>query len=260
MRTNPIKVLIVDDEPFARKYICEMLRGEDDIEIVGEAGNGIMAIEMIDKYKPDLMFLDIQMPEMDGFSMLTELGAENLPTLVFTTAYEEYAIRAFEVHALDYLLKPFDEQRFSKALDHARISFSEIGVKHQESEQIAELLKAISQKPQYLERLLIKKKGRIVFLKISDIDWINADDKYLHLHSENIRHMIRQTLSGIKTQLNPLQFVQINRSVIVNLDSIKELHSMFNGEYELQINDGTKFTLSKNHKNELFKLLGKPMS
>jgi two-component system LytT family response regulator len=256
----PIKVLIVDDEPFARKYIREMLSREPDIEITGEAGNGKAALKCLGKVRPDLLFLDIQMPEMDGFALLEQLDPERLPAIVFTTAYEEYAIRAFEVNALDYLLKPFDQIRFAQALQRARETLAETEPKQQEADQIAALLQAIKEKTRYLERLLVKQNGRIVFVKLDQIDWIKADDKYVHLRGVNHRHMIRQTLGAIKTQLDPAKFVQINRSVIVNLASIKELPTGFHGDHEVQLHDGNKFPLSKNHKSELFDLLGKPFS
>jgi two-component system LytT family response regulator len=255
-----LKVLIVDDEPFARKYISEMLNREPDIEITGEAGDGKAALKCLAKIKPDLLFLDIQMPEMDGFALLEQLDREQLPAIIFTTAYEEYAIRAFEVHALDYLLKPFDQVRFAQALQRARETLAETVPKQDETDQIAALLQAIKEKPRYLERLLVKQNGRIVFVKLDQIDWIKADDKYVHLRGANHRHMIRQTLGAIKTQLDPAKFVQINRSVIVNLDSIKELHTGFHGDHEVQLHDGSKFPLSKNHKSDLFDLLGKPFS
>lgn len=258
MCATPLKILIVDDEPLARKYVSEMLREESDVEIVGEAGSGKAAARMIARHKPDLMFLDIQMPEMDGFSLLQSLDKCNLPVVIFTTAYEEYAIQAFEVHALDYLLKPFDQPRFAEALEHARAVFAESAAKGLETDQIARLLESIKHKQRFLDRFLIKQNGRIVFLKVDQIEWIKADDKYIHLHAGKTRHMIRQTLSSIKAQLDPTQFVQLNRSVIVNIDSIKELHTMFNGDHEVQIHDGSKFVLSRNHKNELFDLLGKP--
>ena len=259
MNSQSIKVLIVDDEPFARKYIREMLRDERDIEIIGEAGNGKVAARMIGKQRPDLMFLDIQMPEMDGFSLLQSLNEDELPTVVFTTAFEEFAIQAFEVHAIDYLLKPFDQPRFFQSLEHARRRLAEPRNRKPESEQITELLRAISNPPKYIDRLLVKKDGRIIFLKTENINWIKADDKYVHLHVESSRHMIRQTLTSLKRQLDPAQFVQLNRSVIVNVDSIKELHTMFNGEHEVQIHDGTTFTLSRAHKIELFDRLGRPV-
>lgn len=260
MSIGGLKVLIVDDEPLARNYIREMLVREADVEVVAEAGDGKVAAWMIAKHRPDLMFLDIQMPEMNGFELLDSLSSDEIPVTIFTTAYEEFALRAFEVHALDYLLKPFDEERFRQALKHAVGTMREPISKGQESDQIAELLKSLREKKAFLERFLVKKNGRIVFLKVSDISWIKADDKYIHLHAEKDRHMIRQTLSSIRLQLDPTRFVQLNRSVIVNIDSIKEFHTMFNGDHEVQLHDGTKFTLSRNHKNELFELLGKPFT
>jgi two-component system LytT family response regulator len=255
-----ISVLIVDDEPFARKYIREMLKDDTDIEVAGEAGNGKKAVRMIKDSNPDLLFLDIQMPEMDGFALLQNLDGLPLPAIVFTTAYEEYAIRAFEYHALDYLLKPFDQARFLAALDHAKQTIRSRGALPDQSVRIADLLIAMGeQKPRYLERLLVKQNGRIVFVKLADVEWIKADDKYIHLHCGRQRYMIRQALHAIRSQLDPDRFVQVNRSIVVNVDQIKELHPMFNGDHEVQMAGGVKFSLSRSHKNELFRVLGKPV-
>lgn len=255
-----IKVVIVDDEPHARKYIREMLRREPGVEILGEAGNGKDAARLIEERRPDLVFLDIQMPEMNGFEMLAKLETAELPVIIFTTAFEEYAIRAFEVHALDYLLKPFDQPRFAHALAHAREVLGEAGAKEQESSQIAELLDSIRAKRQFLGRFLIRKNGRIVFLKTDDVEWIEADDKYLHLYHGRSRHTIRQTLASIKSQLDPTRFAQVNRSVIVNVDFIKELQTMFGGEYEVLMSNGKSIRLSRNQKAELFEILGQPFA
>lgn len=259
MSDRPIKVLIVDDEPFARKYIREMLKGDNEIEITGEAGNGKKAVRTIKDDPPDLLFLDIQMPEMDGFALLQHLDGLPLPAIVFTTAYEEYAIRAFEFHALDYLLKPFDEARFAAALAHAKQMIRSRGALPEQSLRIADLLSAIGQKPPYLERLLVKQHGRIVFVKLADVAWIKADDKYIHLQCADRRYMVRQTLHAMRSQLDPERFVQINRSIIVNIDQIKELHPMFNGDYEVQMTGGVKFSLSRSHRGDLFDILGKPV-
>ncbi|MEO6392568.1 MAG: response regulator [Pyrinomonadaceae bacterium] len=259
MNQSPIKVLIVDDEPFAREYIREMLRHDEEITIVGEAGNGKAALRAIQAHRPDLVFLDIQMPEMDGFVMLQNLNRVQMPHIVFTTAFEEYAIRAFEFHALDYLLKPFDQKRFGAAIAHAKKTLRDPHTMDDQSLQIRELLNAVAHKPNYPERLLVKQDGRIVFVKFAEVDWIKADDKYLHLHCAKSRFTVRQTLHGLKAQLDPARFVQLNRSVIVNVESIKELHTMFNGEHEVQLHDGAKFALSPGHKRELFDVLGKPV-
>lgn len=259
MDTAKIKVLIVDDEPLARKYIRLNLSDETEIEIIGECGNGKEAVRLINSLKPDLVFLDVQMPEMDGFSTLRNLNSENPPLIVFTTAYEEYAIRAFEIHAIDYLLKPFDRTRFKQSLAYARERLADSQEKNQIVRQISTLLDNVEQKPQYLERLLIKKDGRIVFLNVKDIEWIKADDKYIHLFSGESSHLVRFTLKAIKMQLDPQIFVQVNRSVIVNVKHIKEFQTMFNGELTIVLNDSTEVYLSRNYKNELFDILGKPI-
>jgi two-component system LytT family response regulator len=215
-----ISVLIVDDEPFARKYIREMLKDDTDIEVAGEAGNGKKAVRMIKDSNPDLLFLDIQMPEME----------------------------------------PFDQARFLAALDHAKQTIRSRGALPDQSVRIADLLIAMGeQKPRYLERLLVKQNGRIVFVKLADVEWIKADDKYIHLHCGRQRYMIRQALHAIRSQLDPDRFVQVNRSIVVNVDQIKELHPMFNGDHEVQMAGGVKFSLSRSHKNELFRVLGKPV-
>lgn len=199
------------------------------------------------------------MPEMDGFTLLQHLDRKNMPHIILTTAYEEYAIRAFEFHALDYLLKPFDQARSSSALDHAEITLQDSESDPHLSAQIDALMNAIEQIPRSPERLLAKRNGRIVFVKFKDVDWTKADGKYLHLQCGKSNHMIRQTLQAIKLQLDPMRFVQINRSVIVNIDSIQELHTTFNGDRDVQIVDGGIFNLSRSHKQEVFQLLGKPV-
>lgn len=260
MAQNPITTLIVDDEPLAREYISRLLKEDGQIQIVGEAGNGRDAVHLIYERKPDLIFLDVQMPEIDGFAVLKTLKPNLLPAIIFTTAYEQYAIRAFEFHALDYLLKPFDANRFTQAVCHAKERLNKPQNKTlTEHEQISEMLKNIDEKPSYLERLLIKSNGRIVFLKTREIDLIKADDKYVRLFFGKSSYLVRQSLSQMKTQLDSEIFAQIHRSAIVNIERIKELQPMFNGEYNLVLENGTEVTLSRNYKNKLFGLLGKPL-
>ena len=257
--SEKIRALIVDDELLARKFIRQMLKHEPDWELIGEASNGKEAVEMINAQEPDIVFLDVQMPEMDGFAVLEAVGLGQLPDIVFTTAYESYAIRAFELHALDYLLKPFDHQRFRDAMKHARERL------HSRPEedgrlQIGALLERINSKQAYLDRLIIKADGRITFLNTREIDWIEADDKYVHLHTGKGARMVRQTLTAMEAQLDPAKFVRVHRSAMVNLDRIKELQPLFNGEYSLLLSDDkTKLTLSRKYKDNLFKLLGKPL-
>src|SRR5438874_7505877 len=237
MKNAPIRALIADDEALARKFIRRMLKDNHDVEIVGECSNGKDAVAMIRKQNPDVVFLDVQMPEMDGFAVLESIGVDQLPEIIFTTAYEQYAIRAFELHALDYLLKPFEDGRM----------------------QISALLENLKNKRQYLERLVIKAGGRITFLRTEEINWIEADDKYVHLHTSKARPMVRQTLSAMEAQLDPAKFRRVHRSTIVNIERIAELQPLFSGEYSILLQDGTKLTLSRNYRDKLFELLGKPL-
>ena len=258
MKNAPIRALIADDEALARKFIRRMLKDDHDVEIVGECSNGKEAVAMIRKQNPDLVFLDVQMPEMDGFAVLESIGLERLPEVIFATAYEQYAIRAFELHALDYLLKPFDQARFKDAIKHAKERFRSQRQKEGRL-QMSALLESIKNKPQHLDRLVIKAGGRITFLSTDEITWIEADDKYVHLHTAKISPMVRQTLSAMETQLDPRKFRRIHRSVIVNVERIRELQPLFSGEYSILLEDGTKLTLSRNYKDKLFELLGKPL-
>jgi two-component system, LytTR family, response regulator len=258
MKTAPIRALIVDDEPLARKFIRRMLKDDFEVEIAGEASNGKEAVAIIQKHGPDIVFLDVQMPEMDGFAVLESIQADKLPEIIFTTAYEQYAIRAFELHALDYLLKPFDQTRFKDAIKHAKERFRS---EHQQDNrlQIGALLESIRYKPEYLDRVVIKSGGRITFLNTREINWIEADDKYVHLHTDKSNLMVRQTLSMMEAQLDPKKFRRIHRSAIVNVERIKELQPLFNGEHSIVLENGTKLVLSRNYKDKLFEFLGKPL-
>jgi two-component system, LytTR family, response regulator len=258
MKTAPIRALIIDDEPLARKFIRRMLKDDRDIEIIGEAGNGKDAVALITKHDPDIVFLDVQMPEMDGFAVLESIKNDQFPEIIFTTAYEQYAIRAFELHALDYLLKPFDQARFKDAIKHAKDRFRSEHQQHGRL-QIGALLESIRNKPEYLDRVVIKAGGRITFLHTREINWIEADDKYVHLHTDKSNPMVRQTLSAMEAQLDPKKFRRIHRSAIVNVERIKELQPLFNGEHSIVLENGTKLTLSRNYKDTLFEILGKPL-
>lgn len=258
MKNRPIRTLIVDDEALARKFIRRMLKDDRDFEIVGECSNGKETVAMIRAENPDVVFLDVQMPEMDGFDVLESIGFERLPEIIFTTAYEQYAIRAFELHALDYLLKPFDQARFKEAIRYTKGRFGSER-RNDEGTQLRALVENIKNKPQHLERLVIKSGGRITFLRTDEITWIEADDKYVHLHTSTARPMVRQTLSAMEEQLDPARFRRIHRSAIVNIEQIAELQPLFSGEYSILLQDGTKLTLSRNYKDKLFELLGKPL-
>jgi two-component system LytT family response regulator len=252
-----MRALIADDEPLARKFLRRMLKDDLDLEIVGECSNGKEAVTAIQKQNPDIVFLDVQMPEMDGFSVLEEVGVERLPEIVFTTAYEQYAVRAFELHAVDYLLKPFDHQRLRDAVKHAkeRCRYRQ----RDDGSQLRALLDSLKNPSTYLERVLIKADGRITFIRAQEIDWIQADDKYVHLHTGKVARMLRQTLGTMEAQLDPMKFVRIHRSTIVNIERIKELQPLFGGEHVVVMEDGTKLNLSRSYKDKLFKVLGKPL-
>ena len=258
MTSPKIRVVIADDELLARKFIRRMLKQDPEVEIVAECSNGAEAVATIRKEKPDLVFLDVQMPEMDGFAVLDAVRLDHLPEIVFTTAYESYAIRAFELHALDYLLKPFDQVRFKAALKYAKERFHS---QHEEDKrlQVGTLLESIRAQQEYLDRIIIRADGRITFLQTREIDWIEADDKYVHLHTGKGARMVRQTLAAIEGQLDPKKFLRVHRSAMVNVDRIKELQPLFNGEHSLILDDGTRLTLSRKYKDKLFELLGKPL-
>jgi len=258
MKPAKIRALVADDELLARKFIRRMLKQDAEVEIVAECSNGAEAVAMIRKEKPDLVFLDVQMPEMNGFAVLDAVRLNHLPEIIFTTAYESYAIRAFELHALDYLLKPFDQVRFKAALKYAKERFHS----QQDDEkqiQIGTLLESIRAQREYLDRIIIRADGRITFLHTREIDWIEADDKYVHLHTGKSAKMVRQTLTAIESQLDPKKFVRVHRSAMVNVDRVKELQPLFNGEHSLILESGTRLTLSRKYKDKLFEILGKPL-
>ena len=258
MSPSRVRVVIADDELLARKFIRRMLKQDPEVEIVAECSNGAEAVATIRREKPDLVFLDVQMPEMDGFAVLDAVRLDHLPEIVFTTAYESYAIRAFELHALDYLLKPFDQVRFKAALKYAKERFHSQREEEKRLE-VGTLLESIRAQREYLDRIIIRADGRITFLHTREIDWLEADDKYVHLHTGKNAKMVRQTLTAIETQLDPRKFVRVHRSALVNVDRVKELQPLFNGEHSLILEDGTRLTLSRKYKDKLFELLGKPL-
>jgi len=251
MTKSEIKVLIVDDEFLGRERICSLLSEHADIEIVGECVNGREAVEAIQNLKPDLVFLDIQMPRIDGFEVVEIIGTENMPAVIFVTAYDEYAIRAFEINAVDYLLKPFDKERFEKAVDRAKRE-----IKRQESpaeirENLRELLKEVKNEPSYLKRIPVKSASGTTLVPTGEIDWISAAGHYLELHIGNETHLIREKLSVIERKLDPRIFMRIHRSTIVNLDRIKSLHPMFNGDQLVILKNGHELNLRRNYYDKL---------
>lgn len=250
-----IRVLLVDDESLAREMLREMLQDDPQVTIVGESCNGLEALEAIRTHSPDLIFLDVQMPELGGFELLEALG-KDIPQVIFVTAYDQYAVRAFEVHALDYLLKPFDQERFDISWQRARahILRDRDGGTDQ---RILALLEEMKAGNKYLERLVIKASGRIYFLETSEIDWIEAEGNYVSVHSGKKSHLLRETISSLEAQLDPKKFLRIHRSSIVRIDRIQELQPWFHGEYRIILQNGTQLTLSRNYRDKLQEALGK---
>ncbi len=264
-----IRALVVDDEPLARQNIRLLLDGDAEVEVCAEAGSGAEAVRLIKEHAPDLLFLDIQMPGMNGFDVLARIDAEKIPAIVFVTAYDQYALRAFEVHALDYLLKPFTDERFEKALRQAKSQIEQREI-NKLSRKLFALLedregtereagtKASAAPNAYLTRLMIKSAGRISFLKVDEIDWIGAEDYYVKLHFGRRSHLLRETMNDLEAKLDPEKFLRIHRSAIVNLDRVKEMHAHFNGEYVVVLTDGTELKLSRSRREQLQQLLRSP--
>ena len=251
----PLRVLVVDDEPLAREKIRGMVELDPEVRIVGECANGAEAIEAIQNLRPDLILLDVQMPEVGGFAVLEALKDEHLPPVIFITAYDHYAVRAFEVHALDYLLKPFDRERFLAAIERAKRQ-----IRREQSpgldERLIALLEQMREKPRYSERLVVKTGGRVFFLTTDEVDWIEAEGNYVSIHAGKKAYLLRETISSLEAQLDPREFVRIHRSAIVNINRIKELQPWSHGEYHVILNDGTQLTLSRSYREKLQAALG----
>jgi two-component system LytT family response regulator len=248
-----VRTLIADDESLARERLRQLLAGHPEIELIGECKDGREAVGVIQEKSPDLIFLDIQMPELDGFAVLGAINTEPMPIIVFVTAHDKFALQAFEVHAVDYLLKPFDRERFESALRRALEQ-----VKHREqarSQAQAAILAEVRAPSKPAERLSIKSGGRITILKTADIAWIQAAHNHIEIHEDKQSHLLRETISGIEQKLPPERFVRISRSVIVNVDRVKELKPLLHGEYEVTLQNGTRLTLSRRHRSKLPRLV-----
>lgn len=252
---NKIRVLIVDDEPLARERLRGMLQAETSVEIVGECGDGTDAIATIKSIPVDLIFLDMQMPGCNGLQVLESLPEEKRPGVVFATAYEEFALDAFEVQAVDYLLKPFDRERFQTALRRAQEYLRIHRTNEVEGKPESKAPDALSS-PRKNERLTVKADGRLVFLKSDEIVWVEAADNYAVLHLVTGRLMLRETMAALETRLGSVSFARVNRSAIVHLDQIKELQPGVHGDYTVLLRDGTKLPLSRNLRGKLDKFTG----
>jgi two-component system, LytTR family, response regulator len=247
---SKIRTLVVDDEPMARERIRSLLAQETDVEVVGECADGVQAVSAIQQLSPELVFLDVQMPAVDGFGVIQRVGPDRMPMVVFVTAYDEYALQAFEVHALDYLLKPFGRDRLQQCLEHAR--------RQRDRRQAGELGKTLlalvqdfrpEQKKQ--DRLVIKSAGRVFFVRTEEIEWIEAAGNYVRLHMKDQAHLFRETMNQMEARLDPRHFFRIHRSRIVNTERIKELQPWFNGEYVVVLQNGTQLRLSRSYREKL---------
>jgi two-component system, LytTR family, response regulator len=248
--------LIVDDEPLARRSIRKCLKAFPEFAVVGECGDGASAIAAIRDRRPDLLFLDIQLPESDGFQVLAAVGKDAMPVTIFVTAYDRYALQAFEAHALDYLLKPFSEERFRDALEHAKRGL-QAGKERGPNRQVERLLEQLTKQKTFAERIPVPAKGRFVFLNVRDLDWVEADGNYLRLHSNGNSHLLRGNMNEMESKLDPARFMRIHRSTIVNLQRIREVQPWFRGHHRVVMNNGQELKLSRYQKEKLRTLLGR---
>jgi two-component system LytT family response regulator len=251
-----IRTIIVDDVDLARERV-KILLDDDEIEIVGEAANGREAIEAIGDLQPDLVFLDIQMPQIGGFDVIETIGVENMPAVIFVTAYDEFALRAFEINAVDYLLKPFDEERLKKAVRRAKREIRREEPANEIEQRLRRLLKEAKPEPKYLKRIPVKSSRGTILVVTEEIDWISSAGHYLEIHAGRETHLIRERLSQIEQRLDPEIFVRIHRSTIVNLDRIKSLHPLFNGDHLIILQNGQELNLSRTYHEKLMLLLSR---
>jgi two-component system LytT family response regulator len=253
----PIRVLVVDDEPLAREKIRRIAKDDAELRVIGECANGAEAIEAIQTLTPDLLLLDVQMPEVGGFAVLEALQSNGvrLPPVIFITAYDHYAVRAFEVNALDYLLKPFDRERFRAAIERAKQQIRRENAPGLD-QRIVALLEQLQTQPKHNERLVVKTGGRVFFLNTDEVDWVEAEGNYVSIHTGKKSYLLRETISSLENQLDPKKFIRIHRSAIVNINRIKELQPWSHGEYHVLLQDGTQLTLSRSYREKVQAALG----
>jgi two-component system LytT family response regulator len=256
-----IRALIVDDEPASREAIRELLRSDPDITIAGECRNGREAVERLRPGNVDLVFLDVQMPEVDGLAVVEQLRGAELPAIVFVTAFDRYALRAFDLHAVDYLLKPFTDERFFETVRRVKRLIS-----GGQTRELAERLSRLLDDPRRaapgaarVSRIPVHVQDRVLLLPVSDIDWVGADGDYVRIHAGRSEYMIRESLAGLAATLDPARFARIHRSTIVNLDRVRELRPLFKGDHAVRLHDGTQLKLSRHYKESLERILGRQL-
>lgn len=250
MSTRKMTVVIADDEPLARDRLTSLLSAEPDAEIVAMCRDGEEAARAIGEHRPDLVLLDIQMPRMDGFDVIRTVGADRMPMVIFVTAYDQHAIRAFDVRAIDYLLKPFDRERFAGALQRARAQI-EAQANGELSRRLVTLMADLKRDSSRSDRLVVKSGGRLFFLRADEIDWIEAAGNYVRLHVGEQSHLLRETMNAIEGRLDRERFFRIHRSRIVNVERIQEMQPWLNGEYSLVLKTGTRLTISRGYREKL---------
>jgi len=250
MATRKLTVVVADDEPLARERVLSPLAAEPDMEVVAQCRDGEEAVRAISERRPDLVLLDIQMPRMDGFDVIGAIGADRMPALIFVTAFDTHAIRAFEVRALDYLLKPFDRERFSSALRRARTQI-DAQADGDLGRRLAALMKDLKRETPRSDRLVVKSGGRLFFLRADEIDWIEAAGNYVRLHVGTQAHLLRETMNAIESRLDPERFFRIHRSRIVNVERIQEMQPWLNGEYSIVLRTGARLTISRGYREKL---------
>jgi len=247
-----VRVLLVDDEAPARSLLREYLGAHEGVEVIGESVNGFEAVKAISEQRPDLVFLDVQMPKLDGFEVLELVAPEpGAPAVIFCTAYDEYALRAFEVHAVDYLLKPFGAERFRDALQRARTRVRD----RERGRRLVPLLEELAARPAPPERLEVRSSARIAFVRTDDVDYAEACGNYVLLHCGAERHLMRETMQALEARLDPRRFVRIHRSTLVNADRVKEIHPLFHGDWEVVLRNGERLTMTRTHRERAQRLL-----
>jgi two-component system LytT family response regulator len=254
MTEQKITIMIVDDEELARLRIRELVQKDPELHVISECSNGTEAVNVLMQSKPDILFLDIQMPDLNGFAVLRKLNTNDMPMVIFVTAFDEFAIKAFELHAFDYLLKPFKKKRFEDAVQHAK---NALRTRNQKEwiQRTYSLLKSMTARGRYMDRFTIKDKGRVFFLKARNVDWIEAEDNYVRLHSGTDSYLIREKIGAVEKELDPAEFVRIHRGAIVNVESIQELQQWFKRDYRVVLRNGTILPLGRSYRNQLRKVL-----
>lgn len=251
-----LRVIIVDDEPPARARLRRFLKTLPDVELVAECGDGASAVQAIESNSPDLVLLDVQMPELDGFEVLRALDMPRLPAVIFVTAYDKYAVRAFEVHALDYVVKPVEGERLGEALEHARRRITE----HRSATAgLADLLRELKSDRAYLTRLPVRSEGKIKVIELADVDWLSAADNYVTLHAGGREYLVRDTIAAIERRLDPKSFVRVHRSTIVRLNRIAELMPDAHGDFVIRLKDGTRLDMSRTYRSNVESKFGRKL-